>query len=1028
MRAKNAFKFLCKLGAIGWGLFCANPSHAAIELHTSLADFIQVAGPTDALITNPLGVSRATEVTGAPTQNLSLGNTLTFEQGNTQFDFSFEITADVSPATFVFEDNEPPAGTPTTFIHALSVGDIDNVENDNWSLSLLNSAWVSALGVDVRDNNFQNGATTPSTMETLTVFSNTGANLATFDLSSLNLGSPPNQFLGVVATDGERIGRIVFNEDNGGDDIAIANFRFSTNVETPATAMHAPRRSAASALTLNNKLVISGGSTSGISGERGTTSTEYLDLNTGEFIQAGNLNIGRENHTITLLPNGNLLATGGSDSNFVSLSSAEIFDVSSGTWQLVPPMSTARSSHTATRLYDGRVLVIGGGAGSSTYEIFDPTTNTWSAAKALSPSRTGHAVALAADGKVWVTGGNTSQQATSIYDPASDTWSAGPDMNLARFAHIMVTLADGRIAVLGNVRQGNNTCTEQLEILNPSASTPTWDDSFSNPMFNKCTTIGGLLSTGQLFAARIDSDNNRAELEVYDHVNDRWNVRLTGYHTSGSLSSSVTLPSGKLVLLHSGEPTIFNPGYDMVETGNLIGSRSDVSVGIYSPGSLLVSGGRVEGISEIVTLDTLTSDICGNCPGDNFSLQPDLAEFGEFPQGQRSLIQGGGFDSTNGYSGNIYKFSPNSDPSPFELQPVGQLKIPRAGHTTNVLHDGRVLFAGGVPSAANSTAELFNPRTGATTFTQPLNFARFDILSSIVLADGRVMMTGTFGATPEIYDPATNRWTVTAPMNRPRSGAQLAQLTDGRIMAAGGDEPSDPSDRRLVEIYDPKADTWTQVASLNEGRLRFTLTSLPNGLILAAGGLSTTAGSSTEIYDPVTDEWKLSATLPFGAQAHAATYLGDHRVALIGGQQSGGNKIQVYQWNSPITPANTFRIRFVDDTFDNAIIEFIDIPQLAGGGRTRDYGANAPQMYVRRLDGGAHQALQPSLEQNWYTEGNVYKFNWDDFTPGQVWVSGIFNGTPLAPSLLTIPYAPVEDDGICVPIKTAQGTIALICL
>jgi hypothetical protein len=63
-----------------------NVSQGAIELHTSLDTFIQNAGPTDALITNEIGVVKADQVSTIPTQNLNLGNVLTFNRHNSQFD------------------------------------------------------------------------------------------------------------------------------------------------------------------------------------------------------------------------------------------------------------------------------------------------------------------------------------------------------------------------------------------------------------------------------------------------------------------------------------------------------------------------------------------------------------------------------------------------------------------------------------------------------------------------------------------------------------------------------------------------------------------------------------------------------------------------------------------------------------------------------------------------------------------------------------------------------------------------------
>jgi hypothetical protein len=81
--------------------------------------------------------------------------------------------------------------------------------------------------------------------------------------------------------------------------------------------------------------------------------------------QVGSMTFGRTYHSLTVLPDGNVLATGGSatsDAASQPIYAAEIWNPQTEAWSLMSSMQMARTYHeTALLLPDGRVLVGGGG-------------------------------------------------------------------------------------------------------------------------------------------------------------------------------------------------------------------------------------------------------------------------------------------------------------------------------------------------------------------------------------------------------------------------------------------------------------------------------------------------------------------------------------------------------------------------------------------------------------------------------------------------------------------------------------------
>ena len=242
------------------------------------------------------------------------------------------------------------------------------------------------------------------------------------------------------------------------------------------------------------------------------------------------------------------------------------------------------------------------------------------------------------------------------------------------------------------------------------------------------------------------------------------------------------------------------------------------------------------------------------------------------------------------------------DPATGTFNPTGSMTIARTRHAAVVLHDGRVLILGGAsgPDAQNArcvgSAELYDPASGTFSPTGSMTVPGVEatpcIETATLLPDGRVLvMVNNYLATPEIYDPTTGAFRETTPMAKPRAGATVTVLADGRVLIVGGigapDSTTPASFVATAELFDPATGTFRATGLMKTPRIDHEATPLPGGRVLIVGGSGTfdnaVAVTEAEVYDPAAGTFSGTgslATVPIG---ETVSTLQDGRVLVVGG-------------------------------------------------------------------------------------------------------------------------------------------------
>jgi non-specific serine/threonine protein kinase len=176
--------------------------------------------------------------------------------------------------------------------------------------------------------------------------------------------------------------------------------------------------------------------------------------------------------------------------------------------------------------------------------------------------------------------------------------------------------------------------------------------------------------------------------------------------------------------------------------------------------------------------------------------------------------------------------------------PLPPLPTPRIAAAAVTVGDKIVVVGGQTDGKLNPTTEVFDG-TGWSA-ADPIPTPREHLAATtdgtyVYVVGGRDLSAGKNTFAFERFDPATGTWQNLPSMPTARGGV-AATFVDGRIVAAGGEEPTRVLD--TVEAYDVATGTWTRLAPLGVARHGMAMATVGTSVYTVGGARRPTHAAS----------------------------------------------------------------------------------------------------------------------------------------------------------------------------------------